>query len=111
MLFTTYQLMLFLNYALSEFNQTPPFTNFTFEDTEFINTFGDLIVKGAEISALAAEELIERGKEFTTIDLGFQPPSISDVLDTKYGTDFTNWGTEIKSLKALQYFGIKETEK
>jgi hypothetical protein len=36
-LFTTYQLMLFLTSSLGTFNQIPPFTNFTFEDTEFIN--------------------------------------------------------------------------
>ena len=38
-LFTTYQLMLFLTSSVCTFNQILPFTNFTFEDTEFINEF------------------------------------------------------------------------
>jgi hypothetical protein len=98
-LFTTYQLMLFLTFSLSTFNQIPPFTNFTFEDTEFINEFMDLILKGAEISGLAAEELIEKGKEFPTMDLGFKPPSISDILNTRFSAEFTDWQEEVKRTK------------
>lgn len=102
-LFTTYQLMLFLTSSLATFNQTPPFTNFTFEDTEFINEFVDLILKGAEIFGLAAEELIERGREFPILDLGFQPPSISDILNTQHSVKFTDWQEEIKHIKLELY--------
>ena len=98
-LFTTYQLMLFLTSSFSIFNQIPPFTNFTFEDTEFVNEFRDLILKGAEISGLAAEELIERGKDFPILDLGFQPPSISDILNTQYSAEFADWQEEVKRTK------------
>lgn len=102
-LFTTYQLMLFLTSSLSIFNQIPPFTNFIFEDTGFINEFGGLILKGAETFGLAAEELIERGKEFPILDLGFQPPSVSDILNTQYSAEFTDWQEEVKHIKLGLY--------
>ena len=98
-LFTIDQLMLFLTSSLSTFNQIPPFTNFTFEDTEFINKFRELILKGAAISGLAAQELIERGKDFPILDLGFQPPSISDILNTQYSAEFADWQEEVKHTK------------
>lgn len=99
-LFTTGQLVLFLSQSLSAFNQIPPFTNFTFEDTEFINTFGDLILKGAEISGLAAKELIEKGRDFFVVDLGFQPPDVSEILSTQFSQDFFNWEEEVKRTKS-----------
>jgi len=102
-LFTTDQLMLFLASSLSTFNQIPPFTNFTFEDTEFINEFRDLILKGAEISGLAAQELIEKGKDFPVVDLGFQPPSVSDILNTQHSADLINWEAEVKRIKRALY--------
>lgn len=107
-LFTTYQLMLFLTFSLSIFNQIPPFTNFTFEDTEFINEFRELILKGAEISGLAAQELIEKGKDFPVVDLGFQPPSVSDILNTQHSAEFADWQEEVKHTKTCNICALRK---
>jgi hypothetical protein len=100
-LYTTDQLLIFLAQSVSAFNGVPPFTNFTFQDTDFINNFKNLILKGAEISGLAAEELIERGREFPIIDLGFQPPDVSEILNTQLSQDFMDWEEEVKRIKTV----------
>lgn len=101
-IYTVQQLMLFLISSLSIFNSMPHFTGFTFEDTDFLKTFGELIVRGAAVSALAAKALIERGREFQITDngVGFQPPGVSDMLNTQYSTEYTNWETDIKLVKS-----------
>ncbi len=78
----------FLFLSLSEFNQTPYFTNFTFEDADFLTIFADVIVEGAVIQALASQALIERGREFKIEDHGvmMDPPQLSEILNTQYAT-------------------------
>ena len=80
------QLNTFLDLSLSDFNQTPYFTFFTFNDEKFVNTFINVLVEGAILYALSSQALIERGREFVTTDNGieFNPPNISEMLQTQY---------------------------
>lgn len=81
-------LNIFLDLSLSEFNQIPHFTSFTFKDEKFVNTFTNILVEGALLYALSSQALIERGREFTTTGSGieFTPPDISEMLQTQYAT-------------------------
>jgi len=81
-IFTTDELTCFLINSLSEFNQWPHFTNFTFADVQIQDLFADIIIQGAVLLALAAQTLIEKGREFSITDNGvtYQPPQVSDIL-------------------------------
>jgi hypothetical protein len=88
--------------ALSDFNQVPYFTHFTFEDSDFIAQFGEILVEGATIYALASQALIEKGREFTISDNGinFNPPSVADMLNTQQGSLLSHYFEKLKMIKA-----------
>jgi len=94
-------LVSYLMMSLSDFNQTPFFTSFTFEDTSFCNQFADILVKGAQLYALSSQALLEKGREFNITDNGinFTPPSIADMLNTQYSTLLTNYYDHLKLIK------------
>lgn len=100
-IFTYDVLVTFLAMALSDFNQTPYFTNFTFEDTNIIDQFMDILVKGATLYALSSQALLERGREFQISDNGIQftPPTVSDMLNTQYSTLLSNYYDQLKYIK------------
>lgn len=95
------QLVGFLALSLSEFNSVPSFTYFTFEDTKVIEFFTEPLVSGATLYALASQALIERGKEFQITDNGvvFDPPNVSDMLNTQYETLLCKHYEKIKDIK------------
>ena len=95
-------LVTFIATALSAFNEIPTFTSFTFEDSEIMNTFYDVIMQHAVIYALGSKALIERGREFTITDNGvaFQPAGVSEILSTQYGAEMGNWFEKVKLIKA-----------
>lgn len=97
-------LVTFIGIALTDFNQIPHFTNFTFEDTEIINNFFEVILQGAVIYALASKALIERGREFQISDNGIQftPPTVSELLNTQWSTEIANHFEKLKLIKASQ---------
>lgn len=101
-IYTIPQLVLFLIAAKDSFNMIPHFTAYTFEDTDFFEIFGEIIVRFALIYALASKALIERGREFQITDNGvsFQPPSVADLLNSQYGTEYTQWQDNVKLIKA-----------
>jgi hypothetical protein len=74
----------YLSLALSDFNSTPHFTSFTWEDSIVVD-FRDVIVMGAYIQALLGAALIERGREFSITDQGvnFVPPAVGDLLNSQ----------------------------
>lgn len=78
----------FVYLSLSNFNQVPYFTFYTMEDTDVINLFNEVLVEGAVLYALASQALIERGREFQITDTGlnFDPPNVSELLNTQYST-------------------------
>lgn len=99
--FSNDMLTTFIATAITDFNQVPYFTFFTFEDTPIIEQFMDIIVEGATLSALASQALIERGREFQITDNGvnFTPPTVSELLQTQYSTLLTNYFEKLKYIK------------
>lgn len=91
----------FIAMSLSKFNSTPYFTYFTFEDSDFFAQFGEVIAEGATLFALASQALIERGREFQLTDNGinFNPPTISELLNTQYNTTLTHYWEQLKYIK------------
>jgi len=83
--FTNDELTWFLKCSLSEFNQTPHFTDFTFDMEVIHERFAYIIVEGAFILAMAAQMLIEAGREFTITDNGItmNPPPLSTILNNE----------------------------
>lgn len=106
-IFTDEELTWFLNCSLSEFNQVPHFTDFSFADIVIGGTDGRegryayIIVEGAFILATAAQMLIEAGREFTITDNGItmNPPQLSSTLNNEL-SQFTARHTEM--LKAIK---------
>lgn len=91
----------FLATALWDFNQVPYFTFFTFDDDGFVDQFGEILVEGATLYALASKALIERGREFQITDngLNFNPPTVSELLQTQYSTLLSHYWEKLKYIK------------
>ena len=100
-IFSVDMLTTFIANSITEFNQVPYFTFFTFEDTWFIDQFHDILVERATLEALASQALIERGREFTINDNGvaFTPPSMSELLETQYSTLLSVYTDKLKYIK------------
>jgi len=100
-IYSVEMLATFIAASLSQFNEVPYFTFFTLEDTQIINQFHNIFVEGATLMALASQSLIERGREFNITDNGitFTPPSMSELLNTQYGTLLTNYYDKLKYIK------------
>jgi len=101
-IFSPDQLVTFLELGLSMFNEIPHFTNFTFEDTQIIDQFREVLVQGATIYALSSKALLERGREFSLTDNGinFVPPGVSDIMSTQYSAEMTQNFEKIKLIKS-----------
>lgn len=97
----------FIAMSLSKFNTTPFFTSFTFEDSHFFANFAEVIAEGAVLFALSSQALIERGREFTLTDNGinFNPPSVSELLNTQFNTELTHLWDQVKMIKASMRHG------
>lgn len=91
----------FLSLSLSDFNQTPSFTDFTFGDDHFVEVFAEVLVEGATIQALASQALLERGREFTFNDggLNMQPPNVAEMLNTQYSILLSHHFDKLKLIK------------
>lgn len=110
-IFGTDNLVGFLVLSLSDFNQIPSFTRFTFEDTKAIEFFTGILVSGATLHALASRALIERGREFQMTDNGvtFDPPNISELLETQYATLLEKHSEKVKTIKNyIIYWNLDE---
>jgi len=101
-IYSVEQLTSFLANSISLFNEIPHFTFYTFEDTDFIKIFHDVIVQGATLMALASKSLLERGREFQFNDNGisFTPPTVSDLMSTQWSTELNNHWEKVKLIKA-----------
>jgi len=91
----------FLATALWDFNQVPYFTFFQFDDDSFIEQFGEILVEGATLYALASKALIERGREFQITDnsINFNPPTVSEMLNTQYNTLLSHYWEKLRFIK------------
>jgi hypothetical protein len=99
--FTDEELVWFLNCSLSEFNQTPHFTDFTFDMEVIYKRFSYIIIEGAFILATAAQMLIEAGREFTISDNGItlNPPPLSSILNNELSVFVTRHTEMLKFIK------------
>jgi len=97
--FSNDELVCFLISSLSEFNAHPHFTGFTFCDPQITGIFADIIIQGAVLLGLAAQTLIEKGREFSINDNGitFQPPQVSDILNTQYNSQLAWYKEKLNS--------------
>lgn len=100
-IYTVDVLVTFIANSLTLFNQIPHFTFFTFNDTEIIDQFHDIIVQGATLMALSSKALIERGREFNISDNGvqFTPPTVSELLNTEWQAELSNHMEKLKLIK------------
>lgn len=100
-IFTDAELITFLVNSLSEFNAYPHFTSYTFADEQISGIFADIIVQGAVLLALAAQTLIERGREFSITDAGvtYQPPAVSEILNSQFTTQLADYKEKLKAIK------------
>ena len=86
----------FLILSLSEFNQTPKFSNFNLEQDHFVYIFSDILVEGAVLHALASKALLEKGREFKSEDR----PSIADMMQTQYSILLTHHFEKLRLIKS-----------
>lgn len=100
-IFTDPELICFLVNSLSSFNQYPHFTQFTFADPQMYGIFADIILQGGILLALAAQTLIEKGREFSINDNGviYQPPQVADMLNTQYTSQLADYKEKLKHIK------------
>jgi len=100
-IFSIDMLVTFIATALWDFNQVPYFTFFTFDEDDFVNQFGEILVEGATLYALASKALIERGREFQITDngLNFNPPTVSELMETQYSTLLTAYNDKLRYIK------------
>jgi hypothetical protein len=100
-IFSVATLTTFIATALWDFNQVPYFTFFTFDEDPFIDQFGEILVEGATLYALASIALIERGREFQLTDngLNFNPPTVSELQQTQYSTLLSHYWEKLKYIK------------
>jgi hypothetical protein len=100
-IFSVDMLTTFIATALWDFNQVPYFTFFTFDEDYFVDQFGEVLVEGATLYALASQALIERGREFQITDngLNFNPPTVSELMQTQYSTLLSHYWEKLKYIK------------
>jgi hypothetical protein len=100
--FSNAELICFLVNGLSGFNQYPHFTQFKFSDPQIYTLFADIVVQGGVLLALAAQALIERGREFSINDNGvtYQPPQISEILNSQYSAQLADYKEKLKMIKS-----------
>ena len=100
-IFSAESLVTMLATALWDFNQVPYFTFFQFDEDNFVEQFGEILVEGATLYALASKALIERGREFQLTDngLNFNPPTVSELMNTQYSSLLTSYTEKLKYIK------------
>lgn len=100
-IFSVDMLTTFIATALWDFNQVPYFTFFTFDEDVLVDQFGEILVEGATLYALASQALIERGREFQITDngLNFNPPTVSELMQTQYSTLLSHYWEKLKYIK------------
>ena len=88
--------------SITSFNQIPFFTYFTFEDTEFIGQFAEILVEGATYNLLASQALLEQGKNFVIQDNGvsYTAPAVGEMLNTQYAGLLTHYWEKLKYIKS-----------
>lgn len=91
----------FIELSISNFNQTPLFTDYSVENSRFVDCFADVLVEGAVLYALSSQALLERGREFQISDggLSFTPPGVAEMLNTQFSTLLHHHWEKVKHIK------------
>lgn len=94
-------LVTFLATSLANFNEIPFFTFFQFDDDDFVAQFYEVLIEGATLYALSSMSLLERGLEFSITDnsLSFQPPTVSELLNSQWSTTLNSYNEKVKYIK------------
>lgn len=103
-LFTDEMLNTFLDLSLSNFNQIPYFTSYTFDNKKFMHTFISIIVEGAFLYALAFQALAERTKEVAAFSTNTQ--SLSNILQEQYNSLTITYLDKLKLIKSHIKFAL-----
>lgn len=100
-IFSIDSLTSFLAAALWDFNQVPYFTFFQFDDNNFVQQFGEIIVEGATLYALASVAILERAREFDLNDngLSFKAPTVSEILMSQQSSLLSHYWDKLKYIK------------
>jgi hypothetical protein len=105
-LFSTADVEMSLQLALSSFNCIPYFTDITLDDKELLTHIADLLVTYACHVLLMKQSLLEKGREFSVQDhgVGFNPPNVSEFAWQISSNLFDRWNERVKSLKTDEKF-------
>ena len=100
-IFTIANLTTFIATALSDFNQVPYTTFFTFDEDYFVDQYLEILVEGATMWALCSQDLLERGREFQLTDngLNFNMPTVSELMNSQYTTLIAHYWEKLKYIK------------
>ncbi len=100
-IYTVDVLVTFLAESLTYFNSISHFTEFTFADTSILNQFHLILIQGAVCQAISSKALIERGREYSVTDNGvsFNPPTVSELLNTQWSTELAAWREDVAKIK------------
>jgi len=100
-IFSDEELLCFIKASLSEFNQVPHFTSFTFADPMIYERYAHVITEGAFILAMAAQMLVEAGREYTLSDNGIsnQPPPLSTAMNNNLSAFLSRHTDMLKFIK------------
>jgi len=101
-IYSVASLVAFIANSLTAFNEIPFYTGYTFEDTEALKLFHDVIVQGATLMALSSKSLLERGREYTLVDnsIQFTPPTVSELMSTQWSGELANYFEKLKYIKS-----------
>ncbi len=109
-IFTPEQLAVFADDALTYFNSIPPLTNFTFNDSEFVDKYLQILAEYSALIASASQDLIENGRVFALRKVSklfknaFVPPATSEImLETNYSARLNDWICRVKNEKTAFY--------
>jgi len=63
--------------------------------------FYEVLIEGATLYALSSMSLLERGLEFSITDnsLSFQPPTVSELLNSQWSTQLSAYNEKVKYIK------------
>ena len=100
-IFTTDQLVAFLEASLCDFNCVPPFTMFTFDNYEVCDLISSLLTQHAVYVALTSQALIERGREYSISCNGntFSSPQLSELICHIGDKEYDRWYVKVKDVK------------
>ena len=99
--FSTELLFQFLGASLSEFNETPTITTYTFSDDILVTLFSSILTQGAMLVAWSGQAILEAGNEWTMNDNGvtIQPAPVHNAISSMYNAQLSDYRAKLKEIK------------